>query len=69
MSGLDWPGLMRLGMSRLRISPQEFWEMTPVELLLMAGLDEGPQGFSRARFEALSAAYPDKRQGQTDGGS
>ena len=29
---VDWTGLMRLGLGALRLSPEVFWQMTPVEL-------------------------------------
>ena len=35
----DWPGLMRAGMLGLKLTPAQFWALTPAELLLMLGLD------------------------------
>lgn len=58
----DWAGLMRLGLRGLRLSPDQFWNLTPAELALMAGLD--PQAvptMARARLAELSALYPDER--------
>jgi uncharacterized phage protein (TIGR02216 family) len=58
-----WAALMRAGMGRLRIPPDQFWRMTPKELA--AALDgaagrAGPsQTMGRAAFEALMARYPD----------
>ena len=64
--GLDWPGLMRAGMTRLGLKPPEFWALSPAELALMLGQGSGPPALTRARLEALSAAWPDReiRKGQ-----
>ena len=58
----DWPGLMRAGMVGLRLRPDQFWALTPAELLLMLGLDGAKPPMARARLEELAAAYPDKRE-------
>ncbi len=56
---VDWAGLMRLGLVRLRLSPEVFWALTPAELLLMAGLDmRAPM--SRNVLDGLAALYPDE---------
>lgn len=61
MNGFDWPALMRAGLNGLRLRPQEFWDLTPVELLLMLGLDGGgAPGLNRARLRELSAEFPDE---------
>ncbi len=56
----DWPGLMRAGMVGLRLTPAQFWALTPAELLLMLGLDAARPPMARARLEELARAYPDK---------
>lgn len=61
---LDWPALMRAGLSPLHqgglaLRPPEFWALTPSELALMLGQTATP-AMGRARFEALAAMYPDK---------
>ena len=66
MTRLDWPGLIRAGLTRvemggLGLQPDQFWRLTPIELRLMLG--EGPQLFNRARLEQLAAAYPDDVKG------
>ena len=38
---LDWPALMRAGMLGLRLTPREFWQLTPAELRLMLGQGGG----------------------------
>lgn len=61
--GLAWPDLMRLGLGALRLAPDHFWAMTPVELqraLEGAGiLAAGGQWLRRADLEALMAQFPD----------
>jgi uncharacterized phage protein (TIGR02216 family) len=62
-ASLDWPALMRAGLSPLQLGglalrPPEFWALTPAELAMMLGQTAVP-GMGRARFEALAAMYPD----------
>lgn len=56
----DWPGLMRLGLRGLGLTPDRFWALTPVELMVMLGQAGGTAALTRARLEALAARYPDK---------
>ena len=42
---MDWCGLMQAGIGGLRLTPREFWALTPVELQLALG--------SRARSAGL----------------
>lgn len=59
---MDWPGLMRLGLVELRLTPDQFWALTPAELTLMAGLETAaPQVVTRGRLTELAALYPDER--------
>lgn len=67
MTGLDWPGLMRAGLTGLRLRPSEFWSLTPAELFTMLGLDEGAGPLDRTGLETLMARFPDKPKGQDDG--
>ena len=63
MSGLDWPGLLRAGLTRLRLKPAEFWALTPLELMLMLGLGQGgPAPMARSRLDELVRAFPDTRE-------
>ncbi|WP_170770526.1 rcc01693 family protein [Ruegeria lacuscaerulensis] len=66
MSGFDWPALMRAGMTGLRLTPDQFWRLTPAELRLMLGQGAGVPAMNRAGLDALLAAYPDKEQGERD---
>lgn len=68
MSGFDWPGLMRAGLYRLRLTPEQFWRLTPAELRLMLGQDSSMPAMNRARLGKLLAAWPDKTQGERDDG-
>jgi uncharacterized phage protein (TIGR02216 family) len=63
MSRFDWPAMMRAGLQGLHLRPDEFWALTPVELLLMLGLEGGNSGaLSRARLSELSARFPDETE-------
>jgi len=62
VSRIDWPGLMRVGLHGLGLTPTEFWRLSPVELRIMLGADQTP-ALTRARFEELAAAFPDARPG------
>lgn len=60
MSGFDWPAMLRAGVRGLGLRPDEFWALTPAELLLMLGLEGGAAAFGRARLAELSRKYPDE---------
>ncbi|MFT6104121.1 MAG: putative phage protein (TIGR02216 family) [Paracoccaceae bacterium] len=64
---MDWPGLMRLGLTGLGLAPDVFWRLTPVELLLMLGVESAEPPLTRARLDDLARAYPDIRKGTNDG--
>ncbi len=67
MSALDWPGLLDVALAR-GLSPERLWAMTPVEFARLTGRDaRGPVPMTRAGFDALLAAYPD-RKGEPEGG-
>lgn len=59
MSVLDWPALMRAGIQGLGLTPEAFWQLTPVELKIMLGADQTAPALTRSRLEELSAAFPD----------
>jgi uncharacterized phage protein (TIGR02216 family) len=51
---------MALGLMRLRLTPDQFWALTPRELALMAGLGgPAPAALDRAGLAALMRAHPD----------
>lgn len=58
-----WAEAIGFGLGILRLSPRDFWQMTPRELALAmralrGGLSEPP---SRARFDDLMRRFPDGR--------
>lgn len=55
----DWPGLMRLGLRGLGLTPDRFWALTPAELMVMLGKDGASAPLGRARLEELAQAFPD----------
>ncbi|MCO6381885.1 MAG: phage tail assembly chaperone [Vannielia sp.] len=57
---MDWAGLLRRGLLELRLKPAEFWALTPVELMVMLGLEQAAPPLTRARLAELAAAFPDK---------
>lgn len=65
MGGFDWPVLMRAGLRGLGLRPDQFWQLTPAELLLMLGEGAQDAPMGRARLEELAKAYPDKLETKT----
>ena len=59
MSRMDWPGLMRAGLLGLRLTPVQFWALTPAELTLMLGIDCSRPPIDRAALEKLARRFPD----------
>lgn len=60
---------MRAGLNGLRLTPDQFWRLTPAELRLMLGQEGAQAPMGRAGLDALMAAWPDDRQGGDDDGS
>jgi uncharacterized phage protein (TIGR02216 family) len=69
MKRIDWPGLLRAGLGQLRLAPEAFWRLTPVELVILLGLEGAQPPLTRSRLEALAAAFPDLRKEAADGRS
>lgn len=67
MSGIDWPVLLRAGLTGLRLSPEAFWRLTPAELALMLGQGGGAAPMTRAGLDTLLARWPDAEKGQGNG--
>lgn len=65
MSAVNWPDLMRAGMTSLRLQPDEFWALTPSELMVMLGHSSGDAPLGRARLADLLRLYPDDARGAT----
>ena len=57
---MDWAGLLRRGLLELRLKPAEFWALTPVELMVMLGVEQAAPPLTRARLAELAAAFPDE---------
>ncbi len=66
MNRFDWPAMLRAGLGGLRLTPAEFWALTPAELRLMLGQD-GAAALSRGGLNALMARWPDEK-GDHDAG-
>jgi len=56
----DWPALMQAGMRGVGLRPDQFWRLTPAELILLLGRDARAAPLSRARLDELASAFPDK---------
>lgn len=67
MSSFDWPGLMRAGLGRLGLRPEEFWRLTPAELVMMLGDPVSAPPLTRARLGELARAWPDAKKEDGDG--
>lgn len=67
MRAMDWPGLMRAGLGQLRLTPDQFWRLSPMELRMMLGTKWASPPLSRARLDELAAAYPDQERGKDHG--
>ncbi len=63
----DWPALMRLGLVGLGLQPADFWALTPAELVLKLGLDNGQAPMGRARLQELAQAFPDHVAAMNEG--
>ncbi len=68
MSAIDWAGLMRVGLHDLRLTPEQFWRLTPIELKIMLGAEGTSPALTRSRLEELAAAYPDTGKAGADDG-
>lgn len=62
MRCLDWPALLRIALSQLRLRPDEFWSLTPIEFLTIAGQLGATPATTRDTLERLSRAFPDERK-------
>lgn len=64
---MDWSGLLHAGLSGLRLRPQEFWALTPIELQIMLGLSGTNAPMGRGRLDDLLKAFPDEPKDKADG--
>ncbi len=64
MKRIAWARLMQVGLGRMGLTPAVFWDLTPAEFMLMAGIGERPGAMTRGGLDALLARFPDgKAQG------
>ncbi len=67
MRRFDWPAMLRAGLRGLGLRPAEFWGLTPVELMVMLGIEGGGRGaLSREGLVELSRRFPDERANGMD---
>lgn len=66
MSAFDWPALARLGITQLKLRPDQFWALTPAELGMMVG-PVGPRPMGKQKLSALMAQFPDRLKEAADG--
>lgn len=67
MTGMDWQGLMRVGLHHLGLEPAAFWRLTPVELRIMLGTSPESQPLTRSRLAELASVFPDKMKDEQHG--
>ena len=55
-----WEAVMHAGLCLLRLSPEVFWRLTPVEFFAMTGgMRPAGDGMVRAGLEGLMSRFPD----------
>ena len=61
MQPFPWTQAIGFGLGVLKLSPEQFWRMTPRELALAVEALRGRgTPLARARFDALMKRYPDE---------
>jgi uncharacterized phage protein (TIGR02216 family) len=61
---VDWPRLIAAGMGGLRLAPDAFWALSPLELrALLGGGAPIAAPLGREGLAALMAAHPDAAEG------
>jgi len=63
---MDWPGLLRVGLTGLGLKPCEFWALTPAEFAALLGVDPSAVPMGRGRLDELLRDYPDRFNGGGD---
>ncbi|EBA16160.1 hypothetical protein RSK20926_20580 [Roseobacter sp. SK209-2-6] len=59
MTGLDWQGMLHLGVGRLGLRPEAFWKLTPAEFFLMLGPNQSMGPMQRDTLKRLMESFPD----------
>ena len=60
MTRFDWAALFVSGVRDGGLSPDDFWGLTPLELMLILGRGPGRRPMSRDALEAMARAWPDE---------
>ncbi len=60
---MNWPLLMSFGLGQLRLSPETFWSMTPVEFRA-AVVPYTADPMTREALDRLAAQHPDTADGR-----
>jgi uncharacterized phage protein (TIGR02216 family) len=61
---IDWGAWMRVGLRDHRLDPDVFWQLTPAELMLIAGLEPSHTPMNRDRLSAMLDAFPDQEKSE-----
>ena len=66
LGGMDWPGLLRVGIGPARLgglglTPAQFWALTPAELALMIGPAPAGRPMDRDGLNRLLRDWPDEK--------
>jgi len=64
---MDWAGLMQTGLHQLRLTPRDFWALTPAELQIMLGASGALVPMGRTQLDALLRDFPDDVKDEKDG--
>lgn len=64
---MDWAGLLQKGLYQLRLTPRDFWALTPAELQIMLGTVGAQAPMGRVQLDALLRDFPDDVKDETDG--
>ena len=62
LENFPWSDVYRLGVLELRLSPEDFWALSPRELAILLGAMPADQRAMRAEMVSLMNLYPDKRK-------
>jgi uncharacterized phage protein (TIGR02216 family) len=60
-TAFPWDEVMAIGLGVLRLSPKDFWAVTPHEFALAVGKLR-PQAPDRRALDALMNAFPDRME-------
>jgi uncharacterized phage protein (TIGR02216 family) len=65
MKPIPWSAAIGFGLGVLRLSPEQYWRMTPRELACAVTAVRGPtrEPMDRGSFDALMQAFPDNPSG------